>query len=149
MIIKKLRKAMNKIPDREIQNDVILATLGRLVMGEWGQMAENIGCLVRTGTVISDPAVRVRREYLSAPEYAGRPEGTDFAPAIDEALERGESFDRKDPLFQAYVFGNLIDSICVLDKTGLPDEFMSSKKMNNYEDFYKPPQQYTRSIAAA
>ena len=99
-----------KIPDRETQNDIILATLGRLVMGEWGQMAENIGCLVRTGTVVSDPAVRVRKEHL-APNYAGRPEGFDFAPVIEDALENGESFDRKDPLLRAYIFGTFIKQL--------------------------------------
>jgi len=53
-----------RIPDRETQNDIILATLGRFMMGEWGQMAENIGCLVRTGTVVSDPGVRIGMQYL-------------------------------------------------------------------------------------
>jgi hypothetical protein len=111
MITEILRKAMDRVPDREIQNDIILATLGRLVMGEWGQMAENIGCLVRTGTVISDPAVRVRREYLSAPKYAGKPEGFDFAPVIEDALENGESFDRQDPLLRAYIFGTFMEQL--------------------------------------
>ncbi|MBW3002806.1 hypothetical protein KY338_06620 [Candidatus Woesearchaeota archaeon] len=94
------------IPDRETQNEYILATVGRLVMGEWGQMMENIGCLLRTGTVVSDPAVRIRKQHL-APKYAGRPEGQDFAPSIEDALERGESFDREDPLFKAYLLGTL------------------------------------------
>ena len=106
MIGEKILTAMDMIPDGETQNDIILATLGRFVMGEWGQMAENIGCLLRTGTVISDPAVRIRKQHL-APEYAGRPEGNDFAPSIEDALERGESFDREDPLFKAYLLGKL------------------------------------------
>ena len=94
------------IPDREVQNEYILATLGRLVMGEWGQMVENIRCLYQTGTVVSDPAVRIRKQHL-APKYAGKPEGNDFTPAIEDALERRQSFDREDPLLKAYLLGAL------------------------------------------
>jgi len=54
------------------------------------KVAENIGCLARTGTVISDPAVRVGKEYLEAPAYAGKPEGTDFTP------------DKQNPFLGAY-----------------------------------------------
>ncbi|MBW2986405.1 hypothetical protein KY333_03470 [Candidatus Woesearchaeota archaeon] len=120
-----------KIPDRETQNDIILATLGRLVMGEWGQMAENIGCLVRTGTVVSDPAINVRREYLSAPKYAGKPEGFDFAPIIADALDNGEAFDRKDPLLRAYLFGMLINDEPRVDqmyREPIDDSYKNSHK---------------------
>lgn len=116
-----------RLPDRETQNDIMLATLGRFMMGEWGQMAENIGCLVRTGTVISDPAVRVRKEHL-APKYAGRPEGFDFAPVIEDALENGEAFDRKDPLLRAYLFGMLIDEPQVDQMYREPKEVKDSYK---------------------
>ncbi|MBD3303768.1 hypothetical protein GF343_01360 [Candidatus Woesearchaeota archaeon] len=94
------------IPDRETQNEYILATVGRLVMGEWGQMMENIRCFYETGTVVSDPAARIRKQHL-APDYAGKPEGNDFAPAIEDALAEGQSFDRKDPLFKAYLLRKL------------------------------------------
>ena len=53
-----------RIPNHYEQNDLILATLGRFMMGEWGQMVENIGCLVRTGTVVSDPATRIHMSQL-------------------------------------------------------------------------------------
>jgi hypothetical protein len=100
-----------KIPDRETQNDIILATLGRFMFGEWGQMAENLRCLAKTGTIISDPAVRIRKEHIQAPEYAGKPEGNDFrtdlGAKVNGCLERGESLDREDPLVTAYLLGLL------------------------------------------
>jgi len=97
-----------RLPDRETQNEYILATAGRLFMGEWAQLMENIRCFYETGTFVSDPAVRIGKQHL-APNYAGRPEGQDFAPSIEDALERGQSFDREDPLFKAYLLGRVIE----------------------------------------
>lgn len=103
------------IPDRETQNEYILATAGRLFMGELTQFMENIRCWYETGTFLSDPAVRVRKQHL-APKYAGRPEGIDFTPAIEDAFERGESFDRADPLFKAYLLGTLKEEDDLFEK---------------------------------
>jgi len=87
-----------RFPDREEQNDIILATLGRFMFGEWGQMVENLRCLYQTGTVISDPGVRIREGSLNSPYREERLQAivdaereADVAEAVQEAEDLGLS----------------------------------------------------------